>query len=483
MKRAFLFSALTAFLLLPGAAAQAPNSQKQAIAGDLTAVQRSLASGSSIGEPIEHVIVISVDGLMPASYTDPDGHGLAVPVLRELVRQGAWSPGVRVVMPAVTYPSHTTIATGVSPGLHGIVANRVFDPMETSDEGWNWYTEDIRVPTLWDAARAKGLGTALISWPVTVGARADFVLPEFWRGKGTDSVKLLRAISTSGLVDKVARQFPNFLAGLTPPTTKDEALADVAVHILETSRPNLLMLHIFEVDHWQHEKGPWSPEAVRAIENADAQIARLIAAARKAGTWKRTVLVIVSDHGFARQEKLAHPGVLLQEKGLIALDEKNKIRDWKAQVLIHGGSAYVYLKDTADAETRRAVVDIFQPLSGAAGSGVARVFGHDRIVELGGDPQAFLVVEAAEGFGFETGITGPYITPAIKLGLHGFPPDRDDMLASLLILGPGIAPGKIEGARLVDIAPTIASWLGLTLEAAEGQPLRLAAKPIQKNKQ
>ena len=483
MKRPLLFFVVTAFLLLPGAAAQAPNSQKQTIAGGLTGGQRSLTSSSSDAEPIEHVIVISVDGLLPASYTDPDSHGLAVPVLRELARQGAWSPGVRVVMPAVTYPSHTTIATGVSPRVHGIVANRVFDPTETSDQAWNWYTEDIRVPTLWDAARAKGLRTALISWPVTVGARANFVLPEFWRGKGTDSVKLLRAISTPGLVDKVAAQFPNFLAGLTPPETKDEALADVAVHILETSPPNLLMLHIFEVDHWQHEKGPWSPEAVRAIENADAQIARLIAAAKKVGAWKSTALVIVSDHGFAQQEKLAHPSVLLREKGLITLDEKNRIRDWKAQVLIHGGSAYVYLKDPADAETRRAVMDIFQPLSGAAGSGVARVFGHDRIVELGGDPQAFLVVEAAGGFGFETGVTGPYITPAVKLGLHGFPPDRDDMLASLLILGPGIAPGKIDGARLVDIAPTIASWLGLTLEAVEGKPLLLAAKPIQKNKQ
>lgn len=480
MKRAHLISAVAALVLALGTTAQSPTAKKTGTASRNTNARGPLQKGAGTLRPIRHVIVISVDGLIPSSYTDPDGRGLRVPLLRSLAREGAWSPGVRGVMPAVTYPAHTTLATGVSPRVHGIVSNAVFDPLGVNDGGWYWYTEDIRVPTLWDAAREKGLKTALISWPVTLGARANFVLPEFWRGNGTDGSKLLRAISTPGLVEAVAQRFPDFLAGLTPPDTRDAALADVAIQVIETSRPNLLMLHIFEVDHWQHEKGPWSPEAVSAIENADAQITRVIEAAKKAGIWDHTALFIVSDHGFARQNKLARPGVLLQEKGLIRLDEKNKIRDWKAQVLVHGGSAYVYLKDPADEQARRAVVDIFRPLSGAPGSGVARIFTQDRIAELGGDPRAFLAIEAAEGFGFASGVTGPYIVPAVKLGLHGFPPDRDDMLCSLLIFGPGIAPGKIEGARLIDIAPTIAQLLGLTLEKAEGKPLPLAAKPAPK---
>jgi hypothetical protein len=45
------------------------------------------------------------------------------------------------------------------------------------------------------------------------------------------------------------------------------------------------------------------------------------------------------------------------------------------------------------------------------------------------------------------------------------------MRASLLVLGPQIPRGRIEGARLIDIAPTIASWLGPTLPEAEGRAL------------
>src|SRR6202041_4052540 len=119
-------------------------------------------------KPVQHVIVISIDGMKPESYTDPDAHGLKIPTLREIVRAGASSDGVQPVMPTVTYPSHTTMMTGVNPGTHGIVANPAWDPFEQNYNGYRWYEEDIRVPTLWQLARQRGLHTALIHWPVTV---------------------------------------------------------------------------------------------------------------------------------------------------------------------------------------------------------------------------------------------------------------------------------------------------------------------------
>lgn len=241
-----------------------------------TKARHAAATSSQAQTSIRHVLIVSVDGLMPESYTAPDRHTLKVPTLREMGQHGAASEGVRGVIPAVIYPSHTTIATGFCPRTHGIIANAVFDPLGTRDRERFWYSDEIHVPTLWDVARARGLRTALISWPVTVGTSADFVLPEFWRGTGPHGAKLLRAISTPGLFATVENRFPRFLEGIAPPNTKDEALTDVAVQVIQTARPHLLMLHIFEVDHWQHEKGPWSPEAIAAIENADQQIARVI---------------------------------------------------------------------------------------------------------------------------------------------------------------------------------------------------------------
>ena len=76
------------------------------------------------------------------------------------MRDGAYASGVIGVVPTVTFPSHTTLVTGVSPAEHGIVANTPFDPRHTNRDGWYWYAEDIRVPTLWGAAKARGLKTA-----------------------------------------------------------------------------------------------------------------------------------------------------------------------------------------------------------------------------------------------------------------------------------------------------------------------------------
>jgi predicted AlkP superfamily pyrophosphatase or phosphodiesterase len=428
--------------------------------------------------PISHVIIVTVDGLMPAAYVSPDAHGLQVPTFRELVRNGAWSDGVLSVFPTVTYPAHTSIATGTNPGTHGIVSNVVFDPLGKNERGWHWYTEDIRVPTLWDAARARGLKTALVWWPVTVGAHATALLPEIWRAGSDDDAKLLRAMATPGLVDAVGKKFPNFRAGFTPPAMKDEALTDIAAHLIESLRPNLLMLHIAEVDHEQHERGPFSPTALAAVENADRQVARLIAVLKATGIWSQTVLVVASDHGFAAISQQVRPGVLLAKKALVTLNTRNRVVDWKAAVASAAGQAYIYLKDPKDAASARAVLEIFQPLAGSPGSGIRRIYRQEEIRRKGGDASAYLALEGAEGFTIIDGYTGSYLSRSTQAGTHGYDPEHSDMRASLLVYGPSVIPGKIEGARLIDIAPTVATWLSLRMDKVEGRPLpvRLRSK-------
>jgi predicted AlkP superfamily pyrophosphatase or phosphodiesterase len=463
------------------------NTMKKPIATILTAIFLLAASlgaqhttrSVTFPGPIQHVIVVSIDGLMPASYTNPAAHGLKLPMLEEMVRHGAWSDGALSVMPTVTYPAHTSIATGTNPGTHGIFTNVAWDPLEKNMVGWRWYAEDIRAPTLWELARARGLHTALVYWPVTVGVVADLDVPEYWRASIPEDLKLIRALSTPGTLEEVAQNYPDFYAGFTPPTAKDAAVADIACYAIETQRPNLLMVHLAEVDHWEHEKGPFSPEADAAMENADRQVARLVASAKKSGIWPHTALVVVSDHGFAPITQRARPGVLLVEKGLVTLDEKNHIADWKAVVLAASASAYLYVKEERDAQTRQALLDTFQPLAGKPQSGIRRVIQHDEIIKLGGDPQAFLALEAADGFSIASGYTGSTIGPSTQAGTHGYFPDRPEMNASLLFYGPKIAAGKIEHARLIDVAPTVAPWLGLKLTKAEGAALKIALRPAQ----
>ncbi len=421
-------------------------------------------------EAIRRAIIVSVDGLMPAAYVSPEVHGLKIPTLREIVLGGAWSEGARSVFPTITFPAHVSIATGVNPGVHGIVSNLAWDPLGKNQTGWRWYAEDIRAPTLWDAARARDLTSALIWWPATVGARATAVVPEIWRSGGAEDVKLARAVSTPGILDAVRARFPNFAAGFTPPAVKDESVSDIAVHLIETMRPNLLMLHLPQVDHEQHARGPFSKSAIDAVENADRQIARLIAAAKNAGTWNETALVVVSDHGFARISRSVRPGILLAKAGLITIDH-DRVKNWKAAVAATGGYGYIYVNDSKDSETRRALLEIFLPLANDPASGIRRVYTQEEIRAKGGDPLAYLALEGADGFALSDGYRGSYISNAAFAATHGYAPERAEMLAALLIYGPAIAPGKIEAARLIDVAPTIARWLGLKLDKAEGTAL------------
>ncbi len=89
------------------------------------------------------LVVLSIDGLRPTDVLQAAQHGLRVPHLRRLVADGAHASGVVGVLPTVTYPSHVTLVTGVSPARHGILANQPFDPMARNMGGWYWYAEDI----------------------------------------------------------------------------------------------------------------------------------------------------------------------------------------------------------------------------------------------------------------------------------------------------------------------------------------------------
>ena len=144
------------------------------------------------------VVLISIDGLRPDYVLEAERRGVRAPNLRRLVAEGVSAERVRGVVPTVTYPSHTTMITGVSPAKHGIFTNNTFDPFWTNFDGWYWYAEDIRVPTLWDAAMGAGLVTANVHWPVSVGAKVTYNLPQIWRSGHVDDRKMLKALATPG---------------------------------------------------------------------------------------------------------------------------------------------------------------------------------------------------------------------------------------------------------------------------------------------
>ena len=82
------------------------------------------------------------------------------------------------------------------------------------------------------------------------------------------------------------------------------------------------------------------------------------------------------------------------------------------------------------------------------------------VADLGGD----LMIQFAEGF-------LPTITTAAN---HGSP-YWYDRAVPMIFVGPGVEPGHRKGldAATIDFAPTLGSFVGISLPEADGHPLSL----------
>ena len=299
------------------------------------------------------VVLISIDGLMPEQLLNPDRHALKIPNLRRLVSQGNPRGGVKGVLPTVTYPSHTTMVTGVAPAKHGIHANTPFDPFGKNLDGWYWYAEDIKVETLWDVLRKFGMTTASVDWPVSVGAPIDFNIAQYWRAGLAEDVKVIRALSTPGLLAEAQRAIgASYPDGNDYTVAADERRAAFNTFILERKRPRFMTVYFSGLDHTQHETTAGSAESRQALEVIDGLVGKVRAAAESAGEG-RAVICVVSDHGFARTERELHLNSALREAGLIRLDEAGKVAAWEAFSWNSGGLGAIMLRNAQDTKIAR----------------------------------------------------------------------------------------------------------------------------------
>lgn len=414
------------------------------------------------------VVLISIDGLKPDYVLNADRHNLKIPNLRRFVKEGAFATAVTGVTPTVTYPSHVTLVTGVSPAKHGIYANTPFDPFSKNQGGWCWYAEDIRVTTLWDACAAAGLKTAGVDWPVTVGAKIDFNIAQIWRAATPDDRKLIRALSTPGLLTEAENAIGNYPEGYDYTVEADKRRAAFNVYLLEKKRPAFLTAYFAGLDEVQHAHGPDSPEAYAALEAIDALVGRLRAAAEKLGNGK-AVIAVASDHGFSPLNKSLNLNAAFRESGLIEV-EAGKVKSWRAITWNSGGTAAVMLNDKNDEDARVKIRQILRRLADDAESGLLKWYEGDIAQKLGGFPDAAFVVGTKPGTYIGGGLEPPVIRNLKPGGGHGFLAELDVMDSSFFIVGAGIQAGKNLGRiDMRDIAPTLATLLGVKLPMAEGR--------------
>ncbi|HWB87025.1 MAG TPA: ectonucleotide pyrophosphatase/phosphodiesterase [Bryobacteraceae bacterium] len=415
------------------------------------------------------LLLVSVDGMRPDYVLKADQYNLKIPRLRRLFREGTHATGVRGVLPTVTFPSHTTILTGVWPVKHGIYSNGVFDPLGTNAAGWQWYSEDIHSPTLWELAAKAGVVVGSVAWPVSVGAPGvSYLIPEYWRApKSEEDIKLLRSLSTRGLIAEIEKTCGSYITDMDQAALLDRQRTCYAVAILRNKRTRFTTVHFAALDHVQHQTGPFSVESLKTLEQLDQELGDLEDAAR--ATYPQTVVCVVSDHGFTRTDHSLNLLSAFVSEGLVTMTNGH-VSEWKAYPQGDGGSAAVVLKEPHDEVTRMRVAQLLDRLANNADNGIARVLGPKEIESFGGWARAAFWVDMQPNFSIVA--AGP-LTQARKVGgTHGYLPSHPELLASFFIAGPDIRPGVDLGeVDMRAVAPTLARVLSMNMPSADLEAL------------
>jgi len=394
-------------------------------------------TAASASEP-RKLVVLSVDGLDHRYLAARAQLGLQLENMSRIVEEGWWADGGMVgVVPTVTWPSHTTLITGLRPPQHGILANR-----RPRAEGGDYYWSAtlLKAKTLWHLLAEQGRTSAAITWPVTVDAQITWNLPEFFRERNGGAMDLNSILekATPGLGEAISAAYPSF------PTywMDDRTRALAAVWLLRHRRPDLLLLHFVDHDSDAHAYGPFSREAKARLEYTDELIGLVLDALPP-----NTAVALLGDHGFERSERDFNVPAWLKTQGL------------QGGVEVHGG----WLA-TKDARIAAALAKAASEPGSCVGRPVPAEEIRRFLPEL---DSAASIWESAAGCYFVSRAEKSelFLKPA-QAGRHGHWPTR--YRAAFALWGAEVERGRGGEIDMLEVAGRFARLLGL--EAARLGP-------------
>lgn len=429
-------------------------------AATATILCASLPLSGQATSPRNKVILISLDGFPAYSLKDPK---LPIPTLRKLIAGGT-SATMLAVNPTVTWPNHTSMITGVRADEHGLLANGTIkrtgtwppvkvDPMVPKDQM-------VKVGTLYDAAHKAGRTTAQVDWvAIEKASTITWAFREWPSADGPlEQEMLAKGAITKDDLDSFTRANIVF---------RDQIWTKAGEYLIRNHQPDLLLFHLLTGDSEQHTYGPETLAARTALAFLDSCVEKLVAAVKDAGLADRTTFFIVSDHGFKAFKKQIKPNAALQAAGL----------DKQVYVLPEGGTAFVYVEPPGDAA--KLVPQVRKALEGV--EGLASISGVEDYAALGlphpdKDPQfGHLLLAAKDGYSF-SGATGGPVTAEVPQqgGSHGYLASESDMNPIFIASGYGVKAGvQLGTVSNLDLAPTIAKLLGVSVPGAKGKVLPL----------
>lgn len=218
-----------------------------------------------------YTVIVSLDGFRwdyPLMYDTPFLDSLGTRGVRAVMRPS---------FPSKTFPNHYTLATGLVPDHHGIIANRFYDTASgrtysigdtlTAKDGSFYGGEPI-----WLTAKRQGVKAGVVYWPGSdVAIRGQY--PDYWH-------------------DYARRPLLSF----------PERVAEIErlMKLPEGERPQLVMAYFNEPDHSGHSYGPASKEVKAAVESLDRLLGMLYNDLRSLPYGDDINFIVTSDHGMAQ---------------------------------------------------------------------------------------------------------------------------------------------------------------------------------------
>lgn len=429
------------------------------------------------------VLLVVADGLRPDSLA---------PTLMPNVTRLA-DTGVRCTDHHAVYPSHTrvnvsSLATGVTPGRHGIVANTMIVPYATNDHIID--TSDYRhldaldqqsdgkallVPALSELLARSGTRLAVAG----TGSSGSNLL---WTRQ--DRGRIVNLNSTYGLADlydlrEKLGEVPPTMDGPHPERLRYATRAVTELFIHDTAN-QVIVLWLSEPDASQHRFGLGSPEALSAIRAVDECVGLVLDALDRRGVRDQFDLLFLSDHGHSTV--LAHR-TLGDYLGLAKADLNGRLP------ALVSASDYLYGAPGSPEPSARALAPLVSWLVAQPWAGLV-LAGRPDLAELPGVLSLRRLWNGAstarvpllavsprwDAVPNEFGVPGAVMaltTQAALRSSHGSASPYD-MHASLIAHGPRLREQLVSTlpTGAIDILPTILTLLGLPLpEYLDGRVL------------
>lgn len=418
----------------------------------------------------KYTIIISFDAIDKKDFETLK----EMPNFKYLIQNGAYCSNVKTIYPSLTYPAHTTIVTGKYPKNHGIINNVLLQP-EKECPDWFWYRKYIKGSTLYDLAKEKGLKTAALLWPVTAKANIDYNMPEIFPNRPWENQILTSFCSGSKLFQLIVNnKFKHLRKGLLQPHL-DNFVTESALYLIKYKKPNLILIHLTDVDYFKHHYGCNDNRVKEALKRHDLRLGQIISLLNENKILNKSTIIVLGDHSFLDADYVIKLNKLFIQKGLISLDNKGKIKDWSVFMNYCDGSAYIYLKDSKNIKLGEKVIHELKNFSIKNNNCIAKILTKKEAINCGADENCFLMLEAKKGYYFVNSIYGnaiEKIDDKFHKATHGYCPKIKDYNTLFFVSGPKIKKNfQIKSMHLVDEGPTIANIIGVDLGKVDGNAI------------